>query len=387
MKLSVIVPVYNTVQYLKQCIESIVSQTYKDMEIILVDDGSTDGSGEVCDYYAEKFDYIRVIHQKNGGNVAARKSGFQVAEGEYVTFMDSDDWLSEDMYAILMKEAIDGKRDIVSMGGYITFDGKRYCNVKDATTVGSYVKGINLDIFLSKMLYDEDKGTRGINPSLGGKVIKKDILAAVMENVDSRIELGGDAAVFYPCCLYAESICVIDEYKYYYRIRKESVCRSYNVSYFNKVYILYKYLEEKFQKEDKKYNLIKQLRKYVWCFLSTQIEQVFSLELKKVYLFPYKSVEKDSKIILYGAGKVGQSYHEQIKKSGYCDIVAWVDKEAYKNDKNLISPNQIAELEYSKIVIAIKSKKCAEEIICNLIDLGIDEGKIVWEAPVQMSVI
>ena len=84
MKLSVIVPVYNTEQYLRQCIDSIICQTYKNIEIILVDDGSDDGSGKICDEYAQRFDNIKVVHKRNNGVIAAKQSGVRKAEGEYV---------------------------------------------------------------------------------------------------------------------------------------------------------------------------------------------------------------------------------------------------------------------------------------------------------------
>ena len=92
-KLSVIVPVYNTEKYLRECIDRILAQTFTDFELILVNDGSTDGSGAICDGYAEKDSRIQVIHQTNGGITVARKSGVRAACGEYVTFVDSDDWI------------------------------------------------------------------------------------------------------------------------------------------------------------------------------------------------------------------------------------------------------------------------------------------------------
>ena len=96
MMVSVIVPVYNISGYLERCLQSILSQTYVDLEIILVDDGSEDSSGQICDQYAEIDNRIRVIHKKNGGLVSARKAGVSAASGDYVVWVDGDDWIEPD---------------------------------------------------------------------------------------------------------------------------------------------------------------------------------------------------------------------------------------------------------------------------------------------------
>ena len=96
-KLSVIVPVYNTEKYLRECLDSILAQAFTDFEFILVNDGSTDKSGDICDAYGQVDSRVRVIHQENGGVTAARKRGVEVAEGEYISFIDSDDWIEPDM--------------------------------------------------------------------------------------------------------------------------------------------------------------------------------------------------------------------------------------------------------------------------------------------------
>ena len=92
-KLSVIVSIYNIENYVAKAIESICNQTYQNLEIILVDDGATDCSGKICDEYAKKDDRIRVIHKKNGGLVSAWMAGVEIAKGEYLAFVDSDDWI------------------------------------------------------------------------------------------------------------------------------------------------------------------------------------------------------------------------------------------------------------------------------------------------------
>lgn len=99
--ISIIVPVYNVKDYLEKCLQSICVQTYKNLEIILIDDGSSDGSGELCDLFAQRDGRIKVIHQTNAGQSAARNRGLAVAQGEFLGFVDSDDWIEPDMYEFL----------------------------------------------------------------------------------------------------------------------------------------------------------------------------------------------------------------------------------------------------------------------------------------------
>lgn len=102
-KISIIVPVYKAEPYLKKCIDSILNQTFKDFELILVDDGSPDRCGEICDEYALKDSRIKIIHKENGGQSSARNVGLDIAQGEYIGFVDSDDWIEPDMYKKLFK--------------------------------------------------------------------------------------------------------------------------------------------------------------------------------------------------------------------------------------------------------------------------------------------
>lgn len=114
--ISIVVPVYNVEKYLRKCTESIINQTYKNTEIILVDDGSTDGSGALCDQLATEDSRIRVIHKKNGGLSDARNAGIDVAQGKYIGFIDSDDYIDSDMYEVMYEEAIETDSDIVCCG-------------------------------------------------------------------------------------------------------------------------------------------------------------------------------------------------------------------------------------------------------------------------------
>ena len=117
-KISVIVPVYNVEQYLSRCVDSIVSQSYENLEVILVDDGSKDASGKICDDYAGKDGRITVIHKENGGLSSARNAGLDMASGEYVAFVDSDDWIEQQAYEWMMDAMLRHGVKLVCAGRY-----------------------------------------------------------------------------------------------------------------------------------------------------------------------------------------------------------------------------------------------------------------------------
>ena len=123
-KISVVIPVYNVSKYLNQCIESIINQKYKKLEIILVDDGSTDNSAQICDEYAKKDYRIKVIHKENGGLSDARNTGIDNATGDYIGFVDSDDWISEDMYLTLYNNMKKEDADISCCNRFFAYSNK-----------------------------------------------------------------------------------------------------------------------------------------------------------------------------------------------------------------------------------------------------------------------
>ena len=112
--LSVVIPIYNVEKYLRRCLDSVLNQNYDNMEIICVDDGSTDKSGLIADEYAQKDSRIQVIHKKNGGLVSARKAGTAVSKGSYITGIDSDDYIDADVYGEMMRSIMDADADLIT---------------------------------------------------------------------------------------------------------------------------------------------------------------------------------------------------------------------------------------------------------------------------------
>ena len=125
MMVSIIIPVYNVEKYLPRCIESVLSQTYSSIEIILVDDGSVDNSGKICDEIASVNPKVKVIHKENGGLSDARNAGIKIAQGEYFSFIDSDDWIHEDTYRILADKIKQNHADIICFGMIELYENKR----------------------------------------------------------------------------------------------------------------------------------------------------------------------------------------------------------------------------------------------------------------------
>lgn len=150
--ISLIVPVYNVETYLDRCISSIVKQTYKNLEIILVDDGSTDRSGTMCDAWMQKDKRIRVIHKKNGGLSSARNAGIEMAHGKFWGFIDSDDYIAPDMYEYLYTHRVDGG---ICACGYIEVDERKRKHRKPNTKHAAEERNYSFDRIVNLYLKDE----------------------------------------------------------------------------------------------------------------------------------------------------------------------------------------------------------------------------------------
>lgn len=155
-KLSIVVPVYNVEKYLKRCIESLIAQTFNDYEIILVDDGSTDKSGEICDKFSKLYEKITVIHKENGGLSSARNAGIDIATGEYIGFVDSDDWIEPDMYDNLYNVAEKYRLDMALCGVELDFEdgsSKIYYSIENFKILNK--EEALRDIFVNSLFFEE----------------------------------------------------------------------------------------------------------------------------------------------------------------------------------------------------------------------------------------
>lgn len=234
--ISIIVPIYNVEKYIKQCVDSIIAQTYKDIEIILVDDGSPDNCPEICDDYAKQDSRIKVIHKQNEGICAARKSGLKISNGDYVCFVDGDDWIEPDMYECVADSINSSNADCIITQFYSSFPDK---DIVSDTILNKPLYGRTdiMNEIIPKMLFSGKYYSFGIMPNCWSKIIKKDILAKFLFDIDDSIRLGEDASFVYPSLMDCQSIAFIDKALYHYRINPNSMTKAYDDN-LHKIYFL-----------------------------------------------------------------------------------------------------------------------------------------------------
>lgn len=371
--ISIIVPVYNSLKYLSKCVESILNQTYRDLEIILVDDGSAYLCGKACDEYADQDSRIRVIHKENGGSTSARKAGLEIADGEFVGFVDGDDWIEPDYYEKMVLAQEKTGADIV-LSGHFHDIGTDSRQVKDNFPVGVYTK----EQLLPMLLYAGHFFEYGVQPHMVTKLFKKELAVKVQMRVDNRIVIGEDAAVVYPGVLEAEKIYISDICAYHYIQHSNSMTKRAIKSSTDKYGLLFTHLEEAF-KEKKVWEILKpQLKQYQKYLLFMNQISVFD---EKV-LMPYGGILPGSKVIIYGAGVLGQKIHRYLAEKEKISIALWVDQKYtvyQENGFEVHAPDEILRVsDYDFILIANTVQDAAENIRQYLIDKGIDNKKILW---------
>lgn len=378
---SVIVPVYNTKEYLGKCFDSVLMQTYNNWELIIVDDGSTDGSAEICDQYEKADNRVRVIHKANGGNTAARRRGLEESTGIYVCFMDSDDWMEADAIECMCSYMETKDVDAVFLGCYRDYDwGGQPWNHKFEAGVYSKTKRL-----LHNMFYYEDSEEHGILSVFHGKLFRREKICACFDYLGDEIQLAEDRLAMFWTVLNSEKIYLGNETKYHYVSREGSIINSIDERFLIKMNHFYIATKRLFEKNEEKEVLLDQLDTYMAIsVVSGMYTRLGMNEKNKIRTaeFPWHIAEKDSRIILYGAGGEGKAIHRQIKENQYWEIVAWVDKNATEYKEIGLPVEKVERLkEFSedvKIVVAVRSKELFESIKQELCSFGIVQDKILW---------
>lgn len=432
---SVIIAVYNAEKFLGQCLDSIVGQTLKDIEIICVNDGSTDSSLEILEEYAKKDSRLKVFTKENEGlgGASARNYGLDIACGKYISILDSDDFFELEMLEKAVKKAEATNSDIVVFGGY-EYDNRNGNTYPVASILGE--KEIpEKEVFSYKDCADEIyQLTQGM---AWNKLFRKSFLDK--HGIEfQKIKYTDDAYFTFAHMVLAERITVLKEYLCYYRINsgssqtdglnaypdsaylpyvklKDSLekwgiydevkgsllnCATSFFRYFyDKItdYNAFQYLHNKFREEIFNHMDISNAKeddfrdKRVWLWTRQVIENsAGDLLLKSArahgsdattailrFQFPYHLIERECRIALIGAGIMGRHFYSQLMLSGFCDVVCWAEQENPFNLSYICKLEDVRKYDFDYAVVAYMQKRLIGPALEVLKEMGIKDEQII----------
>lgn len=280
---SIIIPVYNVEQYLEQCMETVLGQSYTNLDIVLVDDGSKDKSSWMCDEYAMQYSRVQVLHKDNGGLISAWTAGVGRALGNYLVFVDSDDWIDKNMIEELVEHATGSSAEIVCSNYIIEKTEKQQSiKVKQSMEPGTYERdALERELFPVILGMEE----RRIHCSRCMKLISKELILKNMQYVNTEVTMGEDLNIMFSAMIDAKRIVVLDEgFFYHYRFVDASMVHKYNPKLHEKICILGKALQKIIDKK----------------VTNPEVRNMYVEGLKKEYIFLMFIVLKNE---LRGPGK------------------------------------------------------------------------------------
>lgn len=367
--ISVIVPIYNIEKYVGECIGSLTAQTFTDIEIIAVDDGSTDNSGKICDELAAKDKRIKVIHKNNEGLVAARKTGLKAAAGEYVGYVDGDDRVGKDFYSTLFNAAEKYGGDVVAAGFSRDFMGKIEEKM-NGVNAGHY-SGEELENVRTRLISCGDVYVPGIYTYVWNKLFRRSVLEKFQNAVPDEITIGEDAAVVFPLLSECNSVSVIADCSYKYRQHEQSMIKKSDWSQSNGAGLK---------------ALVKFLQSGIKAEFANQVND-FLLNLFLIHSggrvgneFVFGKDLTGKRLALFSAGTFGQ----YIMKGGAAcglNIVSWVDDdgEEYRACGLDVQPvDSLTKTQFDYVLIATTNNVLAVSIKNRLTDMGVPAEKVFY---------
>ena len=373
--ISVLVPVYNIERYIGICLESIIKQKYQNLEIIVIDDGSTDRSGEICDLYAQKDYRIKVFHKTNGGLVSARKAAMRMAVGMYVGYVDGDDWIDPDYYSDLFFKISENECDAIISGfSRDLFDAST--PMSNVIQSGLY-KGESLERLFSNMISTGDFFRHGVTTYLWNKLFKRETIKDFQLGIPDEISIGEDGAVVYPTLLKCRSIFITNKFSYHYRQREDSMLKKTNPFEQEKLQLqsLYDYLHQAFNNNPLNLKLQLQLQKYM---LSTCITR--SGGMVDSSFLPFEIDIKGKNIAICGAGTFGQQLEKRLQEKNYCNITAWVDYDYWEYRRcclNVDPLEKLIETKFDYVVLGTVDSQATQSMRERLVSMGVNPTKIL----------
>lgn len=370
---SIVIPIYNSQNYLRKCLTSICNQSLSDIEIICVNDGSTDDSLRILEEYAVKDSRIRIINKDNGGLVSARKTGVAIAQGQYVGYVDSDDWIEPNMYEILYIQATETNADLVTCGYYL--EGNYTTEHLDTVEEGFY-EGKLLTKLRNNTIYKLDKQETGLRGGLWCKLFKREIIQSAQMKIPNEISMAEDKMCLLTAILECTSVYVLKRPLYHWVIHSTSMSHENkaNTSYLMKINEVYKYLTSLYSHLNFTDTMRNQAEIYIVELLTLGINSRMGFKNKNLLrIDPYwlDYIPVNARIITYGGADLLEQYKIQLKQRS--DIMIIRDL-----GFDLPGREELNTYDYDYILITIKNRFKADSIRNEFISLGVEEKKILW---------
>lgn len=370
--LSVIIPIYNVEEYLERCLESVISQNFKNMEIICVNDGSTDNCQDIVNQFAQIDKRIVSIQKQNGGLVSARKAGLKVSRGKYIIHIDSDDWIEPGMFCSMM-ECIEKTDCDVVCTGLIRDYGNNLVYENIHFDEGLY-EGELLKDTLQSNLVDERFMKYNLEPHVFTKMCRASLMKEKYNSIPNETNLAEDVVSMYPLLLAAKKVYVLNKYFYHYCSRGTSIMNSIKKEEMSRLKITFNYLKEEFgQYEHSVHNIMRQyryLKTYAYLFSAPQ--EVISYDNGNFNLYGY--IEPESKVIIYGTGSFCSPLKRYIEENTKLQIVGIADGRG--DGKKVLRPQDLKKCEFDYIIISVLLFEVVNLIVEDLKKEGIPYEKI-----------
>lgn len=383
-KVSVVIPVYNCDKTIKDCIKSLLNQTYSNMEIIIVDDGSTDMSWNICNEIVNNTSDMKIVLVRNEhkGVVVARNIGISAATGEYITFVDADDYIEKDC----IEKMVAGMQNVdfcmtgIELEYYDEFDKhieKREI-IKELPQPNLYEDDSFFELIVNAFRLDKIYMV-----NVWGKLFKTSKMQLVASQISDQVMFGEDCLIVYLYALQSRSMRMLNNTGYKYRYCEKTNDKKYNINLFSNITQLIMNLNNVAISDEKLVLLHEKVSKEIIShYLNIAIAQnVRGLDIE-VYYYPYWGRLNDCKVVLYGAGNVGCSYYKSMLIDKKIDLIAWIDKNAEKIKKSDYLPvrglDYIKDLKFDYIIVAVFDESKYLGIKNELVNLGIEKKKILW---------
>jgi glycosyltransferase involved in cell wall biosynthesis len=391
-KVSVIIPVYNVESWLRQCLDSVANQTLKEIEIICVNDGSSDSSGSILNEYALCDSRFIIIHKRNSGPVSARRAGLDVAKADYISYIDSDDWIEQDMLNNDYNAAIQTDADVlVNKGIYIEDKWNSY--ISSSTIPAGIYSNDTLRTEVFPKMMRKDNSSVGIIGSLYAKLFKRVLIEKYDPLIDEKMTIHEDWASVYLYLAHAKTVTITENAFYHYRMNHtSSLTKSSRDDHLFNLHLLYNTLKSGFMESDDSLLLINELNMLMGraIFHSNQyLMGIDGYRYNHGYIFPFQSISKECRLLLYGAGAVGMAYYRQLITTEYCSEIIWVDRNWNAMSAKgfpVMNPEELDKYDFDELVIAVLEEDRAQGIRDYIKEKGVPDEKIIWRNPIITTI-